>query len=586
MSPSASEYAPIVLLANEHTPFAEYLAEILYTEGLPWFQRAATWGQAAAAIGGAHALLIPHGAGGHLPTVQAWLDAGATVAAIRPPDEIALLAGVEPLGRVAAESPLLLAPPFDAGRGRAHGDADLWRVEETASAHVLAQIVSNGESYPAVVSAACGRGRLVVFAYDLPRSIALTRQGNPAWVGARGTDFGSNTFRPADLFVRRGGAETWLDFPHAGAPIADLQQRLLAAAIEAHSPAPLPRLWYLPHAARTVLCVLGDSDGSEPEVVQEQLDDVAAAGGCMSAFLIDYSVDRADAETVARWRAAGHEITVHPDYGLHGDKASPDAETMRVAQATIRERFRRKFGFAPRTVRNHSAAWAGYAEQAEVERRVGFRLDSIYVYSAAFQKPPYHGPAAGYLTGSGQPQKFADEQGRVLDIYQLATEVCDEMLKPKYLGYDMEAGWAAAKALLDASLQRWHSYIGLSFHPITHHRNPDARRWLRDRILPYARNAGAPLWSAEQVLDFADARRACRIENAEWTHGLFRCELHAPSADAGLTLMMPARAQGRRLATLTVDADDAPECDTELAAGAWRLAPVERERSEIVARYG
>jgi hypothetical protein len=544
-----------------------------------------SWREAGTLAGAADALVIPAGVAVDLPTVRAWLEAGGVVAAMRPPAELSELAELKPSGRTASELPLRLEPPFDAGTARAHGEVDLYEASQPSGARVHAHVLSDGECRPAVMSASVGRGHLVIFAYDLPRSIAFARQGNPEWSKSRGTDFGSNTFRPMDLFVRGCGAQTWLDFPSAAAPLADMQQRLLAHLLTSLARRPLPRVWYLPHAKRTVLTILGDSDSADPAVISEQFNDVAAAGGCMSVFLIDYSVDRADAATVAQWRAAGHEVSVHPDYGLHGDKSSPNRETMLLTQRTILDRFRAKFGFLPRTVRNHSVSWVGFAGQPEVERSLGIRLNSSYVYSSAFARASYGGPPVGYLNGSGQPQKFADERGRVLDIYQLGGQVCDEMLKAQYLNMDAERAWRVTEKLIEASIARWHSYIGLSFHPVTYHSNPAAKRWLRDSILPYARRHGLPLWSTEKILDFADARRGCHMENVRWTAGKFCGEFHAPQADAGLTLMLPAETQGRRLSRLTINGADIPGPDIELAEGRCRLIVVDSDHSEIRAEY-
>ena len=385
--------APILLLCNANTPWGEYLGEILCTEGMPWFERVESWADVGARVGAESVLLIPHG-DADAATVHAWVEAGGGVVAMRPDAELAALAGLEPLGRHASELPLLLEPPFDCGQARAHGEVDLCKLRDgQAHAHALC----DGERFPAAVV----RGRVAAFAYDLPHSVALTRQGNPEWTGERGTDLGSNTFRPADLFVRGCGAQTWLDFPSAGAPAADMQQRLLAYLTDRVSPRPLPRLWYLPDNKPTVLCVLGDSDGSDPEVIAEQLDDVAAAGGRMSSYMIDHSVDRSSAADVTRWRAAGHDISVHPDYARHGDKSVPNAQTMRLAQGTLIDRFRAKFGFSPRTLRNHSICWVGFAEQAEIERSLGIRLNAAYGYSSSFGDARYGGGAVGYLNGSG-----------------------------------------------------------------------------------------------------------------------------------------------------------------------------------------
>jgi len=583
MNDTHRAFAPIVLMCGD-APFADYLAEILCTEGLPWFRRANTWGEVGQLIGAANVLVVPQGTV-DAPTVRAWLEAGGSVIVVRPQAELLELARLKSLGGCASELPLRLAHPFDAGAARAHGPVDLYETDEGSPATVYAHVRHEGRDYPAVVSAACGRGRLVAFAYDLPRSLAFTRQGNPEWAGCRGTDFGSNTFRPADLFVRGCGAQTWLEFPSAAAPLADMQQRLLAHLIGALARAPLPRLWYLPQAQRTVLSIVGDSDSVTPEVVSEQFNDVAAVGGSMSAFLIDYTVDRTDAATVARWRAAGHEVSVHPDYGLHGDKSKPDRETMLLTERTILERFRGRFGFLPRTVRNHSISWVGFAEQPEIERSLGIRLNSSYVYASAFAKPPYSGPPVGYLTGSGQPQKFVDPHGRGLDIYQLGVQVCDEMLKSQYLRFDADMAWRETEKLLDASRARWHSFVALSFHPVTYHGNPEAKRWLRDRILPYARRHGLPLWSTEKVLDFADARRGCRMESVECGPEHFKGEIQSPQGSDGLTLLMPAESGGRKLTQLRVNGQDVQGPDVELAEARWKPIMLERPTTEIHADY-
>ena len=574
---------PIVLLRTANTSFCDYLRDMLCTEGLPWNHAARSWDEAEALRGTADVLIVPAGES-DAERVKAWLAAGRTVVAIRPTAPVAELIGLHPAGGTVKEAPLTLRGALDCGTARAHGEADLYELRG-GSKSVLADLSHAGTTYPAIAYAPCGTGYLVVFTYDLPRSVALTRQGNPEWTDGRGTDFGSDTFRPHDLFIRGCGAQTWLDFPSAGAPLADAQQRLLAALVTALSRNPVPRLWYLPDAKRTVLSILGDSDAASPEVISEQLDDVAAAGGRMSTFMIDYSVDSTSAEDVARWRAAGHEISVHPDYALHGDKSRPDAETMGLTLSTIIGRFRERFGYAPRTVRNHSVCWVPYAQQAEVERSLDIRMNSSYVYSSAFASPPYNGPMVGYMNGSGQPQKFVDENGCLFDIYQLGAHVCDEMLKSVYVGADAETAWQHTQALIDESIKRWHSFLGLSFHPVTYHANPEAKTWLRDRILPYARRREIPVWSAEMVLDFADARRACRLEAGEWQGQRFMCRVHCPPGRPGLTMMMPCRTGTRQLTSLVVNGGEVTGTDIALPGGRWRLALLRREVNDVMGAY-
>ena len=583
MKPQSVDCSSIVLLSTDGTPFADYLAEILCTEGLPWFERVTSWSDVGSYVGKAEVLLVPPGASDR-PVIEEWLAAGGSVIAMKPTPDVAELAGLKGPSTTASELPLDIGPPFECRFGRAHGDVDLYAVADRV-ASTYASVICDGERFPAALAVEHGRGRLGVFTYDLPRSVALTRQGNPEWSGCRGTDMGSDTFRPADLFVRGSGEQTWLDFASAGTPFADVQQRLLAHLIVSFARRPIPKLWYLPHAKPSAITVLGDSDQADPEVVSEIFDDIAAVGGTMSAFLIDYTVDNTERPTVDQWRAAGHEVSVHPDYGLHGDKSRPDRETMTLTQKTILDRFESRFGFLPRTVRNHSISWVPFAIQPEVERSLGIRLNSSYCYSCAFGEPRYGGPAVGYVSGSGHPQKFADEHGKVLDIYQLGAHVCDEMLKAQYLDLDAEKAWGATKKLIDASLTRRHSNLGLSFHPVTYHKNPEARRWLRDYIVPYAVEHDLPIWSSEKVLDFADARRACRLEGVEWRDGRFRADIRAPSGAQGLTLMLPAECGDLNLSTLTSAGSNVDGPDTKLLESQWRAVVLAQDQNEVVAQY-
>jgi len=578
MAPETS----ILLLSTDETPFADYLAEILCTEGFPWFDRVGSWSDVGGYMGKAEVLLAPPGASDR-SSIQEWLDAGGSVIAMKPTPDVAELAGLKGPSRTASELPLDIGSPFDCRFGRAHGDVDLYAV--AGEAITYASVIHEGERFPATLATEHGRGKLAVFTYDLPRSIALTRQGNPEWSGCRGTDMGSDTFRPADLFVRGCGEQTWLDFASAATPFADVQQRLLAHLILSFARRPIPRLWYLPHAKPAAITVLGDSDQADPEVVSAIFDAIAAAGGTMSAFLIDYTVDNTERPTVEQWRTAGHEVSVHPDYGLHGDKSRPNRETMTLTEKTLIDRFESRFGFRPRTVRNHSISWVPFAIQPEVERSLGIRLNSSYCYSCAFGEPRYGGPPMGYVNGSGQPQKFADEHGRVLDIYQLGAHVCDEMLKPQYLDLNAEKAWPATKELIDASLTRWHSNLGLSFHPITYYDNPEAKRWLRDYIVPYAVERNLPIWSSEKVLDFAEARRACRVASFEWDSGRLQADIRVPSGAQGLTLLLPSECGGLRLDTLTSAGSNVESADLRLVESQWRPVVLKQDQSEVVAQY-
>ena len=72
--------------------------------------------------------------------------------------------------------------------------------------------------------------------------------------------------------------------------------------------------------------------------------------------------------------------------------------------------------------RTHCIVWSDWATQAKVERSHGIRFDTNYYYmgpTAWLRKP-------GLMTGSGFPQRFADLDGTMIDVYQAMTQVTDE----------------------------------------------------------------------------------------------------------------------------------------------------------------
>ena len=76
-----------------------------------------------------------------------------------------------------------------------------------------------------------------------------------------------------------------------------------------------------------------------------------------------------------------------------------------------------------RTSRTHCAAWSGWAELPRLEATEGIRFDTNYYYwpdTWALAGP-------GMFTGSGFPMRFAGQDGALIDVYQAATQLTDEL---------------------------------------------------------------------------------------------------------------------------------------------------------------
>ena len=76
----------------------------------------------------------------------------------------------------------------------------------------------------------------------------------------------------------------------------------------------------------------------------------------------------------------------------------------------------------PVSNRTHCIVWSDWATQAKTERSHGIRFDTNYYYNG----PPAWVQKPGLMTGSGFPQRFADSDGSMIDVYQATTQVTDE----------------------------------------------------------------------------------------------------------------------------------------------------------------
>ena len=72
--------------------------------------------------------------------------------------------------------------------------------------------------------------------------------------------------------------------------------------------------------------------------------------------------------------------------------------------------------------RFHCLVWSDWNSQFEVEHENGIRFDVNYYYwpgSWIADRP-------GFMTGSGIPQRFAQLDGTMVDVYQAPTQMTDE----------------------------------------------------------------------------------------------------------------------------------------------------------------
>jgi hypothetical protein len=612
--------SPILVLISERAdnPFGRYLAEILRAEGLNCFQIASASDLSNAPLEWYDLVLLAEGSLGddQVELLEGYVTRGGRLVAMRPGARLASLFGVERVAGSTAEGYVQVEASHPIGRGIAtetlqfHGTADHYRL---AGAQVVAWLAGNADTrtdFPALTVHRHQRGQAALWAFDLARSVAYTRQGNPAWANQERD--GIEGVRAADMFMG------WIDLDRLPIPQADEQQRLLANLLSAltQDARPLPRLWYFPGAAQTMLIATGDSHGNPASAIEDVLARVEQRGGHMSIYYTPYPssdlrraakkallpmtglplvgavLDGQHGPTPAQvvdWRARGHEFGLHPyvEEGL-------DAGWRRYWQEFTGV----GYGSVSPTTRTHRILWEGWVETARAQASYGIRLNLDYYHvGPAFWYEPGQGPC-GYFTGSGLPMKFIDEQGRILNIYQQLTPLADEHLLalPWVIGYEprLTAGEAVevSRTLLRRSLDGAYGAITAQFHVdpfvLGNQTTSEAAHWL-EGTLDYAAAQGIPIWSAKEWLRFTEIRHDARLEEVIW-HQATKClsfSLRACDApDVELSVMVPSRHGDAQLIQMEVDGLAAEHCTRKLGEVNYEWLSVGAGMHRMVATYG
>lgn len=581
---------PILVIVNQDSEnrFGIYLAEILRAEGVNCFHSANLSSLQPALLKKYDIVLLAETS---LATSQAEIFAdyvthGGRLVGMKPDDRLMSVFGLERSAGTLSEAYIKTEPSHPAGVGintstlQLHGSANLYR---SASAETIAWLYKDRDTvsdYPAVAVNQFGDGLAVAFAFDLAKSIAYMRQGNPNQVNVD-VD-GLSGVRTVDMFVN------WIDLERIQIPQADEQQRLLIniLALLSAGKRPLPRLWYFPEDKKSLLVVTGDSHSNPAQFIEDVYSRVEKRDGHMTVFYAPQIVsDPGRAARLTRfwltdhvpvvsgilgeefgsptpfmvedWRARGHEFTLHPyvETGLE------------EWELYWKEFTGRGYGPVSDTVRTHRVLWTGWMETARVQASHGIRMNFDYYHVGPSLQRKNGEWAYGHLTGSGRPMKFIDEQGRMIDLYQQLTQIADEHLIPMDVpgwgGWPNLSGQGAvdvAKYLLDRSVKDGdYCAIGGQFHvdPFQMGGDPAEKgRIYLEGTLDYAQQLGVPAWSAQQWLAFTDLRHESEFTNMNWstdastlTFRLLPPEQHEDT----LTVLIPTHHNDKPLSSLSVD---------------------------------
>lgn len=657
---------PVLVIINgsygNKNPFGNYLGEILRAEGLVAFNKIEltmlmSKSDPLAFLNTFKLVLLAETR--FLPNQQqllrTYVSNGGSLIAMRPDPALADLFGLtfvsERLENPGYPQFFALDTVNGAGIGitseslQYHGDADNYTLTQATALSYLWDDINTPSSNPAVTLNRYGNGKAAAFTFDLAKSIVLMRQGNPDWRdsegdGAQGVmpkDVHDGTaqaqYRPMDMFVRHDG-RIWFAPERIQIPQADEQQRFLANLILDLIGQPCPRLWYLPVTYKALIINTGDCCSilqEDRSVIEKTLNDVEEHGGTFTVYLmydqiqdIANNLKMIDANTESHWRLThGHGVGVH----MWGN----GLQTYAVLHDKYRDivtRLQITYGHSALTARSHHIDWVGWVDMAKIEAEFGTRLDLNYYhyyefsakYRGSFENvdfsklnlPVDKAKAHGYFTGSGLPQRFCDENGAILPIYQLLTEWTDEffadnsfeVLKNSLIplppgmtadmGYTVDEVKQVIKTMLIAAEHGYYSAFVANIHPVRYIRykdpvnkvwdtqgeDPITQTWAH-AMWDYAAAQGILMWSAEKYLDFVEARAAARFDNLNWdgTHLMFN--FNTPLGGQDLTLMVPDDG------LISVDVDGIPIVfKRELVKGRnYALFTIQATSAHVVVNY-
>lgn len=571
---------PLLVICSADNPFTRYTTEILRTEGLNYFSAADIPDLQAAILDNYDVAIL-----GEMPVnedqvimLTNWVNAGGTLIAFKPCALLAPLFGITPAYGTLRDKYLRVNTASGPGTGivdeviQYHGTANLHVLNGATRLATLYSSSSMATINPAVtmINRGAHGGLAVAFAYDLPRSIIYTRQGNPKWAGQK-RDGQINPIRSDDMFF-----PDWIDMDKVAIPQADEQQRLLANIIiqsNLHRK-PLPRFWYLPGDLKAAIVMTGDDHAMNETAVRFM--QYIAAGPNTPEDVADWKAIRATSyifpdtkmtnEQAIAFEAQGFEIALHPNTNCANYSA-------RSLQNTLEIQLKKLSGklpgiSAPVTSRTHCLAWSDWASAPKIERQHGIRMDASYYYWPAtwIRNRP------GMFTGSGLPMRFADIDGTIIDNYQLVTQMTDES------GIDV---MNFCNQLLDKAIgeEGYYGVFCANMHTdIANHAGSDS-------IIASAQARQVPVISARQLLTWLDGRNNSFFSQISWANNRLSFKIVARKGARNLKAMLPLFSEDRKLAGITMNGKELPFTIETIKGITYALFPAASGNNSYVADY-
>jgi hypothetical protein len=557
---------PILLLATD-ADFGTFTGEILRTEGFKAFLSDSIKGDR---IKTSYlrqfdlVILAEQGIDARArKMLETYVKKGGNLIAFRPDTVLAPMFGIRPAGGHIAEGYVGIDTAMLEGKGlvskrmQFHGTADLYAINRAAIIASLYKGKASATAFPGVVKNKFGKGQTIAVLYNLPKSIAYTRQGNPLHAGMEKD--GIPGIRGMDLFT-----DGWLDTSNNTFNQADEQMALLSHCIEEifASEKPLPRFWYFPDTLKCLVTLTNDGEYRNETDFEAQFRDVDSMGASMSLYLLD--VKKVSKAWVDKWTNRGFEIAGHPD----NTKAAgnPGWSSTDSALKAKKDEIAAAFGLPMRTNVNHWFVWCGrdadgkqdFGAAAKLEEKNGIELDINYAhYDMQSNQGAYYlgtpGTNQGNFTGSGLVMKYAGITGNIINVYQHVNAVYDQQYNESH---DPGGFFECFRGLMDRSLhEEVYTFISIKSHNDEYYFSKAPLM----KMLAYANSHNIPVWTAGRLLDFLKMKDEASFSTIRWSNNQLTFTLSSSlECSSGLTFFLPARHGLPRIRTITVNGKETP----------------------------
>lgn len=520
----------VVRSSAQLVPSQDYLPEMLRTKGLVELtaHELASLPSGASLFTTTGAVVLPAIAvdAAAAQKLRDFVGAGGLLVALKPSSTLDDVFGVLNLGSSTAYEWITIDTFTRGGAGvrhdpmRLHGGSNLYSLTTASSLAALHTSPSAPISgYPAVTLNNYGLGRAVLFSFDLADSVALTRQGNPAWAGAA-VDPVLGGYRPSAMFFREAPPsprQTWnatLDtLPILNdVPQADELMTLLSNLIVRYARQPIPMLDTIPAGSEGVFLMTGDQCSEQTSATSySTINFVESYGADYGIYLWHpYYIPATDVDT---WLANGNEAGIHMNFF---NLAVFDWNNVIARLNTFMNDFASAYPGrpAPRTVRTHALTWlttnaAGAVDpiaQARAYLTRGIKMDTSFVAAPL---------AWGYMNGSGLPMKQLDRTtGEIVPFYVQSTQYEDDVQLSNE-AYSTKWSIPTARRHIGRSLEnareRYHTAVTINLHTIAFSAYPGYQNSAIGPVLSYAQSRGMRVMTAKRWLEFWEAREAASI---------------------------------------------------------------------------